>query len=480
MTKPTDGGVNICRHIVALFFLVVTGTLGAVAQRETGDWPQFGWDLASSSSPTYATGITAANVDKLVRRQVTIDGTVDSAAIYLRGVTVKGLKHDVFFVTTTYGKTIAIDAALGTILWEYTPPKYDSLHGTAQITNSSPVADPDREYIYTAAPDGTVQKLAIADGHALWTTAITLMPAKEKIAGALKEFRGRIIAVTGGYVGDRPPYQGHVVILDAKTGQLLHVWNSLCSDHTALFMPNTCPESDSAIWGRAGAVIDAATGNIFVAPGNGPYDGKTSWGDAVIELNPDATKIIGNYTPANNAELNRRDLDVGSTSPTMLGGDLIAQGGKDGVFWLISIKGMAGSTSHMGGELQTVPTPSAARQFPTEPAVWHYGAEPWMFAADFGATAAWTLKDGKITAMWKNSNAGTSPVVAGGLLYVYDSGGGLRIYDPLKGTQVADLECGSGHWNSPIVVDGKIALPEGNANMHGTTGVFDIWSLPGR
>jgi hypothetical protein len=215
-----------------------------------------------------------------------------------------------------------------------------------------------------------------------------------------------------------------------------------------------------------------------VATGNGPYDGKTSWGDAVIELNPDATQMIGNYTPANNAELNRRDLDVGSTSPAMLGGDLIAQGGKDGVFWLISIKAMAGTASHMGGELQTVPTPSAARQFLTAPAVWHHGADTWLFSADFGATAAWSLQDGKLTPMWKNSNGGSSPVVAGGLLYVYDpGGGGLRIYDPVKGTQLADLECGGGHWNSPIVVDGRIAVPEGSANAHATTGVLDIWSL---
>jgi hypothetical protein len=28
------------------------------------------------------------------------------------------------------------------------------------------------------------------------------------------------------------------------------------------------------------------------------------------------------------------------------------------------------------------------------------------------------------------------------------------------------------------VVDGKIALPEGNANQHASSGVLDIWSLP--
>jgi PQQ-like domain len=480
MTQPTDRSMSICRRSLLLSFVIAYGTVGAIAQREGSDWTRFGWDLAASSAPTFATGINAGNVGSLVRRQVNLGGTVDASAIYLRGVTVKGSKHDVFFVTTTYGKTIAVDAAAGTILWEYTPPKIATWEGSAQITTSTPVADPDREYLYAAVPDGTVQKLAIADGHALWSTPITLLPKKEKIASPLKVFGGRVIAVTGGYIGDRPPYQGHVAILDAQNGRLMHVWNSLCNDRAGLMEPPSCPGSDSAIWGRAGAVIDAATGNIFFATGNGDYDGKTNWGDAVIELSPDATRMIGNYTPANNAELNQRDLDVGSTSPVMLGGDAMAQGGKDGTIRLISIKAMTGTASHMGGELQTVSTPSGNRQFTTAPAVWHHGADTWMFAADFWATAAWTLKDGKLSSMWKNGNGGTSPVVAGGLLYIYDPAGGLRVYDPEKGVQVADLQCDGGHWNSPIVVDGRIALPEGNANMHASTGVLDIWSLPGR
>ena len=67
-------------------------------------------------------------------------------------------------------------------------------------------------------------------------------------------------------------------------------------------------------------------------------------------------------------------------------------------------------------------------------------------------------------------------VVAGGLLYVYDpDGGGLRVLRPTTGALVATLPAGAGHWNSPIVVDGRIALPEGDANKHRLTGVLDIW-----
>ena len=131
----------------------------------------------------------------------------------------------------------------------------------------------------------------------------------------------------------------------------------------------------------------------------------------------------------------------------------------------------------MGHELQTVSTPSGEELF-TAPAVWHHGGETWMFAADGGGTAAWKIEGGKLVAAWKNRNGGTSPVVAGGLLYIYNPRGGLRVYDPESGTQIADLDSGSGHWNSPIVVPGKIALPEGNANRHSSSGVLDIWTLP--
>ena len=262
---------------------------------------------------------------------------------------------------------------------------------------------------------------------------------------------------------------------DAQTGKLLHVWNSLCSNRPGLLDPNSCHDTQSGIWGRAGAVIDSS-GNIFVSTGNGPYDGKTSWGDATIELNPDATEMLGNHTPTNNAELNQRDLDVGSTSPVLLGGDFLAQGGKDGQIHLLSIKAMAGTEAHQGHEVQTVSTPSGSLML-TAAAVWHHGSETWMFASDRNGTAAWTLENGKLVQKWKNNNGGTSPLVADGLLFVYNPSGGLRVYDSAKGTLVTTLACGSGHWNSPIVVDGKIALPEGNANQHVSTGVLDIWTL---
>ncbi|HEX4600392.1 MAG TPA: hypothetical protein VH116_03270, partial [Gemmatimonadales bacterium] len=163
-------------------------------------------------------------------------------------------------------------------------------------------------------------------------------------------------------------------------------------------------------------MIDSATGDIFVATGNGRWDGRTNWGDATLELDPEATHLIGNYTPANTEALDASDRDLGSTSPVLLGGGLVAQGGKDQLIRLLDWGRMGGGTPHRGGEQHVVPTPSGADLF-TAPAVLRRANTTWLFAADGGATAAWTVQDGELHPVWRNSHPGTSPVLADGLLY---------------------------------------------------------------
>ena len=458
-------------------FALTLLTVGISTSVEAQDWPTFGFDVGRSSAPNTPMGLSTDTVGSLSRQQVVIDGTVDGSAIYLHGASVKGASHDVFFVTTTYGKTLAIDADNGAVLWEYTPPSYESLKGSYRITDATPVADSDRQFIYSAAPDGMIRKLAVADGHLAWETAITRLPEREKIASPLSFFRGCVFAATDGYIGDRPPYQGHVAILDAASGALLHVWNSLCSNRSGLLDPASCSQSDSGIWGRAGIVIDEDTGNLLFATGNGLWDGATNWGDAVIELDPDATHILGNYTPTNTEQLDEEDLDLGSTSPVLLGGSLIAQGGKDGWIRLLDWSRMRGAAPHRGGETDRVPTPSKGPLF-TAPAVMHAEGRTWLFVADNGGTSAWTLNGSTVQRRWHADFAGTSPVVVDGMVFVYDPRGGLRVYEATQGRLIATLESGPGHWNSPIVADGRIALPEGNANWHRTSGVLDIWRAP--
>jgi PQQ-like domain len=457
--------------------LLAAATLAVPAPH---DWTRFGYDAARSNAANGATGITAANAAQLRRQRIALAGTVDSSPIFLHGVVVTGGTHDAFLATTSYGKTLAIDAETGHILWQYTPPAYASWAGTYRITNATPVADPSRKFIYAAAPDGRVRKLAVADGHEVWDRAITLNPKREKIAASLNFSRGLVIATTGGYIGDAPPYQGHVVTLQPGSGRVVHVWNSLCSNRHRLIEPSTCGASDSAIWARAGAVVEPGSGRLLVATGNAPWNGRTNWGDSVLELTSTASSLLQNWTPRNQGELNNSDADLGSTAPALLGGSLAVQGGKDGKLRLLRLSRLNGSAHagpRIGGELQTLSTPGATDLF-SAPAVWHQGATTWVFVADGAGTSGYRLVHGRLRRAWAKGFAGTSPVVAGGLLYVYDPSGGLRILRPGTGATAATLAAGSGHWNSPIVAAGRVALPEGNANDHRESGVFDIYRLP--
>jgi outer membrane protein assembly factor BamB len=474
-----------------------TGPAGnaSAAPIPNADWTRFAFDAQRSGVGPADTGITARNVGTLRARTVHLDGTVDSSPIELAAVSVRGRSRDVVVVTTTYGRTIALDARTGGQLWEYVPPSIGGYQGSAQFTTATPVADPDRKHIYVATPDGRIRKLVLATGHevrsARWPATITYDATHEKIAAALNLTGKYVVAVTGGYYGDAPPYQGHVVLIDRRSGRLLHVFNTLCSDRRVLIVPSSCGSSASAIWGRAGAVVEPDSGRILVATGNGPFNGRSDWGSSVLELSPDATVLLHNWTPTNQDQLSSSDTDIGSSAPAVLpavgGRPLAVQGGKDGILRLLDLarpNGTGGGAGpRLGGELQRIATPGSGPLF-SAPAVWSQGGRTLVFVADESGTGAYLLGGGarpRLSVAWNNGTPGTSPVVAGGLLYVYDQQGGrVVIYQPQSGRVLRSLPAASGHWNSPIVVGGRVIIPEGNANDHATSGTVDIYHLPGR
>src|SRR6202012_2350375 len=200
--------------------------------------------------------------------------------------------------------------------------------------------------------DGRIHKLAVATGREVrsggWPASVTFDATHEKIASALNINGASLIVTTGGYIGDVPPYQGHVVTISRTSGRITAVWNSLCSDrHSLIDPPRSCPASDAAIWGRDGAVVEPGTGRMLVATGNAPFNGSTDWGDSVLELSPDGRALLHNWTPANEAQLNAQDGDLGSTSPAVLpkfhGFRLAVQGGKDGILRLLNLNRLDGT-----------------------------------------------------------------------------------------------------------------------------------------
>jgi putative pyrroloquinoline-quinone binding quinoprotein len=448
------------------------------------DWPEFGLDPQRSNVSERTTAITSANVAHLRHLSVTLPGTVDSSPIYLHGVLVGGAVHNTVVVTTTYGRTLAIDADSGKVLWAFTPSGYGRLAGSSQITVASPLVDPGRLFVYAASPNGLIHKLSLASGGedrtGAWPVRVTYDATREKLGAALNVDGPDIVAATSGYYGDAPTYQGHVVLIDRGSGHVRAVFNTLCANRRVLIVPHSCPASDSAILSRSGPVVEPGGKRILIDTGNGPWNGSTNFGDSVLELAFPSLNLRQAFTPTNQQELSSSDSDLGSSAPALLGDNRIAVAGKDGIMRVLESSRLDGrsAAAHetLGGEVQQLPIPGGGQLF-TAPAVWRRGGHTTMFIADENATGAYVLRGGRLYQAWVNSVAGTSPVMAGGLLYVYDpSGGGIYVYRPGSPRPIAKLAGDPGHWNSPIVVDGHVVEPEGNGNDHELTGKLEIFS----
>jgi hypothetical protein len=176
------------------------------------------------------------------------------------------------------------------------------------------------------------------------------------------------------------------------------------------------------------------------------------------------------------AELEATDADPSSTGPALLGGDLVAQSGKDAKIRLLSLRRMraAGARPTTGGELQILPTPGRQGMF-SDPAVWHHDGRTTMFATTQGGTAAYAVRGKRLRVSWQNRTGGTSPVLAGGLLYVQALSGGVDVYRPGSGRKVAHLPGGGAHWQSPVIGGGRVLVPEGDANEHAKTGTLRLF-----
>jgi hypothetical protein len=222
-------------------------------------------------------------------------------------------------------------------------------------------------------------------------------------------------------------------------------------------------------------VVEPGSGRLLFATGQGQFNGRTNWGDSVLELTADGRTLRQNYTPSNYVELLHRDTDVGSTGPAIFnwrGGLFAIQAGKDAIIRLLNVRRLNGRTrtpsARAGGELQKIHfAPDAGFGIFSTPAVAHQNGGVNLFVANRVYTAGFTVtgRSPRLSYMWRRNIAGTSPIHAGGLLYVYDyKRGQLNVYNPKTGGRYVSLPSAPGHWNTPVIADGRILMPEGDSN----------------
>jgi PQQ-like domain len=466
---------------------LTVGCVYALALRAAAvDWPVFGYDPARSSFNSAEHTLTVRNVHRLRERwQISLGAVADSTPIFLEHVRFGRFHRTMLFQTTLTGVTMGIDAGSGKILWRF------RTHGP-NYTHSTPAADPSGKAIYVPGVDGKVHKLNASNGHELhaagFPARITRIPDSEANESPLNVANGYLYATTSGYNGDAPPYDGHVVSVNLSDGTKT-VFNSLCSEQRELPGRSSCSAQRSGIWARGGAVVDpdsSMNGRIYAATGNGDFDansGGYNYGDSVLSLSYDLSKLFGSYTPTDYKALQDGDVDLGSTSPTILPEQsssrtpwMLVQGGKDAVLKLLNRAALPG----VGGELQLIDLPGGL--FST-PAVWTDASNrAWIFMGFSDVVEAYRLETNsagvsRLVGIWQNSSAGstsgegTSPVVANGVVFVaFD--GAIVALNALNGNVLwnsraysSGKSIGPVHWQSPIVVNGRVYCSDQNGNL---------------
>ncbi len=459
------------------------------------------------------TGHGSASSPSLRYRQVwkaTLDENADSRPVIVRRVAVAHHGKPQSIVVVLAGNndsdcepgnlvrestTYAFLARTGRLLWQR------STRGRSRCTTATPAVA--GGWVYSSGLDGRVHRYALSTGREFsghgWPERFTRNSWYEKSSGGLRILGHYLYVPVSGYTGHPGTYDGHLVTIDLLTGRET-VWNSVCSNVRHLLNPTPkqapyCRFDESGIWGREGVERDPSNGNIVLATGDGPWNGRTNWGDSIVELSKGGAKLLGSFTPENQAYLAQWDLDLGSTTPALLppvrwrgrtlrlalqaGKAPAGSNGGPEVVWLLNQRLWAGTTppGRLGGQIETVNSPFSCAVL-TAPAIWRgpRGKVLTIIADDCGVAAYRVEFDGRrprAVVQWRFAGVHfTSPIIANGILYIAHSGG-LAAYNPRTGRRLwSSTQPGSGgsignvHWEYPAVAGRMLFMTDERSRLY--------------
>jgi outer membrane protein assembly factor BamB len=393
-------------------------TTPATGGGRPADWPTYHRDsLRTGYDPTVppATG-------RLVRRwDVQLDGAVYASPLVVGDMTI---------AATEGGSLYGIRA--NRVVWRRhvgTPVPLSKLPcgniDPLGITGT-PVYDPASRTVFAVAEvDDPIRHVLVgvdpANGRVTLSRVVDPAGADPRYLqqrGALALARGFVYIPFGGLFGDCGPYIGRVIGSRADGKAPLQVF--------------TVPTSrEGGIWAPPGPVVDRS-GAMYVSVGNGeatrpPYD----YSDSVLRLD-DRLRITSYFAPANWAEDNAADADLGSQGPTLVG-NAVFIAGKGGTAYTLDRVDLGG----IGHPLSSLPL---CRSFGGTA---QYQDVVYVPCTD-GLRAVRIDRAGRMTVLWHASAGITgSPVVGGGAVFSLDTGAG-RLYelDPRTGRAVTSVPTG--------------------------------------
>lgn len=261
--------------------------------------------------------------------------------------------RDLALVCTMHDSCYAFDANLpgSSPVWQtlaFATPRSGTpsnggnlLYGEAVGCLATPVADLFHQWMYALCANSTpawvLYRLDLRTGAILGQTTVTgQVPgsgdpqAADLVSGGMLTFYpaftlgrpGLVLANGNVYVSfgsyeDVHPYHGWIFGYNAQTFAPVGL---LCTT------PNGYGGS---IWQSGGAPAVDPQGNLYLATGNGDYDGVANFGNSLLKLSA-TLQVLDWYTPSNWSFLEANDLDISSGRPVLVpGAGLVVVGAKD-------------------------------------------------------------------------------------------------------------------------------------------------------
>jgi hypothetical protein len=457
-----------------------------------------------------------------------IQGNVYAQPLYVPGVQINGVSHNVIYVATEHDQVYAFDADTNTPtpLWSVsfissdgtsvtTVPASDT--GCPDLTpelgiTGTPVIDLSTNTLYLVArtkeSGSYVMRLHALDitsgaekfggpaivqatvpGTGEGGTTVSLNTFTQNQRAALVLSNG-ILYVAFGSLCDTNPYHGWLLAYQPQTLQPAGIWNAT---------PNGL---GGGIWGGGSAPAVDANGNLFLATSNGDYTfntGGTDISDTLVKLPPapsqGAWTPLDYFTPYNQNSLAQHNLDLGSGGTLLLPDQpltsahphMMTVAGKQGTIYLVDRDRLGGYNTVNNSQIVQV-LPNAMLGIMGMPAWWNNTV---YFSGRNDVVKAFTFDP--VAQQFSTLPASTSP---GSYLYILGSTPSVSANGSINGiVWTAENESGSAvmHaydgtnlgselWNSrmnvkrdaagggvrfmfPTIVNGKVYLASNNKLM---------------
>jgi len=346
-----------------------------------------------------------------------VDGAIYAQPLYVSGLTIGGATRNVVFVATTRNNVYAIDADAPestTALWRVNlgPPVPSTFINLQSIGSevgilSTPVIDLSRNAIYVVAetienntavfrlhaldlsngsekPGGpaVIQASVIGDGDGREDGRVIFDPVQHLQRPGLLLANDTIYIAFGSHADDWP-YHGWVMGYDSSSIQ----------HQTAVF--NATPHGgQGAIWQAGRGLAADSDGFIYVATGNGDYDGELNFSESFLKLSP-GLALLDWFTPKDWSVLSDGDFDLGSLGPMLTPDGQLLGGDKAGNMYLVNKSDM-GHLGYDGMETPQITQPIGYGGF-FNIALWDSASGPIIYLVEQGDyTGSFRVLNGRV------------------------------------------------------------------------------------